>query len=120
MTRILAWMLPVCLGIGAAIFYLTPPAWGQDMRSEAREKAVGAILVTNYSVPLPTPDPVMVFDFDGVKVTVAYHSVTNSLTEDSRDVVTVTVPEGFYALPAEILLPEGETIEVLIFKALVG
>jgi hypothetical protein len=29
MTRVLAWMIPVCALIGAAIFYLTP-AWGQE------------------------------------------------------------------------------------------
>jgi hypothetical protein len=30
MRAILSWMLPVCLGIGAAVFYL--PAWGQDCK----------------------------------------------------------------------------------------
>jgi hypothetical protein len=119
MTRVLAWMIPVCFGIGAAIFYLTP-AWGQDIRGEERHPAVGVVMVTNYSVPLPTPDRVVTLDFDGVQVTVTYHSVVNTTHLDSRDRVHVFVPDGYVAIPDEVLLPEGEVIEVMIYEAIVG
>lgn len=119
MIRILAWMLPVCLGLGAAVLYLTP-AWSQDIRPEARPPAVGVVIVTNYAVPLPTVDPTVTLDFDGVQVTVIYNSVTNSMFEDSRDRVRVFVPDGYLAIPDDVLLPEGEAIEVMIYEATVG
>jgi hypothetical protein len=117
-TRIFSWMVPAWLGIGMAVWAI--PAWSQDIRSEARSPAVGAVVVTNYAVPLPTPDPTVTLDFGGVKVTVTYHSVVNLTHMDSRDRVQVYVPDGYVAIPDEVFLPEGETIEIMIYEATVG
>ena len=117
MTRVLAWMLPVCALIGAAILYLTP-AWGQAQRQEATTGAeIGRIVIVNQTtMKVDAYRKHMVGD---VEVTVHYLFIGNG-EEDPRDVVTITVPDGYMAIPPDVLLPEGEAVEVLIYEAVVG
>jgi hypothetical protein len=117
MTRILAWMLPVCLGIGAAVLYLTP-SWGQSTHQAIPTgPEIGRIVIVNLEQADDYNRSEHVFG--DVKVTVHYTSTPN-WGRDPRDRVMVTVPEGYVAIPSEIVLPENETIEVAIYEAIIG
>jgi hypothetical protein len=120
--RVLAWMLPTWLGIGAAILYLAP-AWGQATQdAQPTGPEIGRIAITNLVQTEVYNRADYEFDHHGhkVSVTVHYTSTPNYGGTDPRDRVMVTVPEGYVAFPNEILLPENETIEVAIFEAIVG
>jgi hypothetical protein len=118
MTRVFAWMLPTWLGIAAAIFYITP-AWPQAQRVEAPEgqAAIGRIVIVNQTTV--KVDAYRKHTVGGVEVTVHYNSMPNS-DPDPRDIITISVPDGYMAIPSDVLLPEGESVEVLIYEAIVG
>jgi hypothetical protein len=121
MMRVLAWMLPVCLGIGAAIFFL--PAWGQSTHDAPPTGAeIGRIVIVNLEQTQMYVRADHEFDHNGqkVSVTVHYMSTPNWGTEDSRDRITISVPDGYIAIPPEVTLPENDTVEVAIYEAIVG
>ena len=81
--------------------------------------AIGSILVTNRVTA--TVHAREVHTFDGVEVVVQYESTPNyAVGQDPRDIVTVFVPDGYIAIPSDALVPEGDTLEILIYKALLG
>lgn len=104
----------------AVSFYLSRPAAAQDMTPiEATGAALGSILITNQLTG--SVEEVRTFDIGGVPVTVYYESTPNYQPGvDPRDIVRVTVPDGYIAIPADVLLPEGESVEIVIYEALIG
>jgi hypothetical protein len=97
------------------------PAWGQDAFPQIlnNQAAIGRVLITNQSTT--QVDNHSTHQVGAVEVFVHYLSTPNaSQGVDPRDIVTITVPEGYVAIPSEVLLPEGETVEVLIYEALLG
>jgi hypothetical protein len=103
----------------ALLAVLASPAYAQSLRPEERQDAIGAVIVTNHTTA-PTVETTS-YTISGVDVVVYYRSTPNAFDGvDPRDVVTITVPEGYVAIPSEVLLPEGETVEVLIYEALLG
>jgi hypothetical protein len=95
------------------------PAWGQSLHPQERSDMVGSITVTNHTTA-PTVETTT-YTINDVVVVVNYRSTPNDFEGvDPRDIVTITVPEGYVAIPSEVLLPEGETVEVLIYEALLG
>ena len=117
MTRILAWMLPVCLGIGAAIWL--SPAWPQSTYDAPPTGAeIGRIVITNQvQTDLYNRS---VHRFGDVEVTVHYMSTPNYGPKDHADRVMVAVPDGYVAIPDEVILPEGETVEIAVYEAIIG
>jgi hypothetical protein len=104
----------------AVSFYLSRPASGQDMRAhEGTGAALGSIVITNQLTG--SVEAIRTFDIGGVPVTVYYESTPNYQPGvDPRDIVRVTVPDGYIAVPADVLLPEGESVEIVIYEALLG
>jgi hypothetical protein len=95
------------------------PAHAQSLHPEERGDMVGSITITNHTTA-PT-DETTTYTLNGVVVVVNYRSTPNAFEGvDPRDIVTITVPEGYVAIPPDVRLPEGETIEVLIYEALLG
>jgi hypothetical protein len=58
--------------------------------------------------------------FGDVEVIVQYTSTPNWGVEDDRDRITISVPDGYIAIPPEVILPENDTVEVAIYEAIVG
>ena len=103
----------VCLALSAA------PAMAQDIRAHQDGPCIGRIFITNQATGIA--DQQTHHDFDGIEAVVHYTSTPNYLPgTQSWDKVVVTVPDGFMAVPADITIEEGGTIEVLICEALVG
>lgn len=98
----------------------TTAAAAQDMTPhEGTGAAVGSIVVTNQVTG--TVHTRRTFTFGSVEVVVHYESTPNYAPPiDPRDIITVTVPPGYVAVPSDVLLPEGETIVIVIYEALLG
>jgi hypothetical protein len=113
MIRLLAYSIPLYLMLAAFV-------WAQDMRPhDGTGAAIGSIFITNQLTG--TVEEVRTFTIGGVEVTVYYESTPNYKPGvDPRDIVRVTVPDGYIAVPADVLLPEGETVEIVIYEALIG
>jgi hypothetical protein len=97
------------------------PVLAQDVRPHdlPDSPALGRLFITNHLTE--TVDEYSTHIVGGVEVTVHYHSTPNHVTGvDPRDIVTVTVPDGYVAIPSDVLLPEGDTVEILIYEALLG
>jgi hypothetical protein len=118
MRATLAWMLPVCFGIGAAIFYLTPPAWGQEgIRERVTLKEPGSpgcfadVLIVDLSgvyhrtVPLKTSLGVVV---------VRYQTNTNHADPDFAEVMSL--PPNVVAQPPSLHLVPNETSAICLIE----
>lgn len=59
--------------------------------------------------------------FGDVEVHVHYETTPNYVAgQDPRDIVTVSVPDGYIAVPSELLIDEGATDVIRIYVALLG
>lgn len=105
----------------ASVWALWPdPAWPQSQRSGdlVGQAAIGSIVIVNHTTA--KVDEYRTHAVAGVNVTVHYQSTVNGPDLDSRDIVTITAPDGYMAIPSDVLLPEGESVEVMIYEAVVG
>lgn len=121
MIRIIAWML--CLGIEGVVVLYHTPAWSQSTHEAPTTGAeVGRIVIVNIEQSQMYVRADHEFEHHGAKVdvTVHYMSTPNWGAEDTRDRITVTVPDGYVAIPPEITLPENDTVEVVIYEAIFG
>ena len=118
MIRVLVWSVPIAAACAALVLAL--PAYPQDMTPhEGTGAAVGSITITNEVTG--TVHTRRTFKFGSVEVVVHYESTPNYAPPlDPRDIITVTVPPGYVAVPSDVLIPEGETIEIVIYEALLG
>ena len=109
--------------IRAALLALTAfacaPAHAQTINEEDGGRCLGRLLITNLETGIT--EQTTLHEVGGIQVGVIYHSTPNwTFNTDPRDIVTVTVPEGYAAIPSEIILDENATVEVLICEAIVG
>jgi hypothetical protein len=124
MIRILSAVTAFYIALGAAIFVLWPTAsWPQSTHDAPPTGAeIGRIVIVNLEQTQMYVRADHEFDHNGqkVSVTVHYMSTPNWGTEDSRDRITISVPDGYIAIPPEVTLPENDTVEVAIYEAIVG
>jgi len=91
----------------------------QEVRVYGDGPCIGRLLITNHRTT--TVEQNTLHDVGGVEVNVIYVSTPNHvLGVDPRDIVTITTPDGFMAVPSDLLLDEGATAEVLICEAVIG
>lgn len=120
MTRILLAAILTVATICAAYVAFLSDAEAQAMEPrEATGAAIGSFIVQNkYTPAIETTHR---FNVGDAEVVIHYLSTPNGLTGvDPRDVVTVTVSDGYIAIPSDVLLPEGESVEIVIYEALLG
>jgi hypothetical protein len=116
MTRILALMLPVCLGIGVAVWHM--PAWGQEgLRERVTLVEPGSpgcfaeILIVDLSgvyhrtVPLETSMGVVV---------VRYQTMTTHVDPDFAEVMSL--PPNVVAQPPSLHLAPNETSVICLIE----
>ncbi len=114
MTRVLL----ACL-LASVIIWHVNPARGQQVSAHEDGPCFGRLLITNHATG--TTNRVTDHDIAGIAVAVDYTSTPNYLPPpQSHDIIIVSVPEGFMAVPSDIVLEEGGTVEVLICEALLG
>jgi hypothetical protein len=103
----------------AALGFASWAAWGQEVTTFEDDRIVGRLVIHNHlTAPVQSRT---VHDFGGVEVIVDYVSTPNFVAGvDPRDIVTITVPDGYLAIPPDVLLPEGESVEILIYEAVLG
>lgn len=111
-------VLAVCAFFAAFVWWIVP-AVAQQTTSEAlpKEAAIGRIVITNRPTTADVEE--LTVRIGGAEVHIHYRATPNHLP-DPRDIITITVSEGYIAIPSDILLPEGETVEVLIYEAILG
>jgi hypothetical protein len=125
-TRILAWTLPVCLGIGIAAW--TIPAWGQTQDGSVFYWGKGYSFIRLQ--PVERKDHIAEVEFKNEaihtdRVDTGALSIPGLSIGFSADVgrgnrpdfLDVEVPDGFIAVPPSISVNEGETGRILIFEA---
>jgi len=112
MTKVLA----ICTFF-AALVWAVVPAVAQEITSHDDAQFVGRLLITNH--PTTQTDIYSTHTVGDVEVNVHYHSTPNTLP-DPRDIITITAPDGYIAIPSEVLLPEFDVIEVVIYEATLG
>jgi len=133
-------LLPVCLGIGVAVWYV--PAWGQGVYAPGIEHhnpygqkiednvfawARGTSFLRLYAVE--GKDHVAEVQFQNGAVhsdmietnSLSIPGLSVSFTADvghghRPDFIDITVPEGFVAVPVSISVNENENGKVLIYK----
>jgi hypothetical protein len=119
MTRFAILFGLVALYAGAVVVFLNGPARSQEVTTFEDDRIVGRLVIHNHlTAPVQSRT---VHDFGGVEVIVDYVSTPNFVAgTDPRDIVTITVPDGYLAIPSDVLLPEGESVEILIYEAVLG
>jgi hypothetical protein len=140
MRAILAWMLPICFGIGAAIFFL--PAWGQSVYAPGiaphnpyGEKMAENVFAWARGTSFIRLDPVEgeehvaevmfqngavhsdLVETESLSILGLSISFTADVGHGARpDFVDITVPDGFVAVPVSISVTENQSGKVLIYK----